>query len=355
LGSFCKNSFPSLFAEVARTCSPEGCPEKHLEREGEMSRTKNQHYLPQCLLERFTAEGRLYVFDKTMGRRFCTSPRNVASEMYFYDLPAGIKGVSVQAVEQHFSKLEGQLAEMLRLLTSDLDANRRIPEEARDALAPHLVMLLLRTKEYRTQMTQRADFASLMMRRIGKVPPRIKSQALEHAKFMFNLRVSESFAAALRRHLWVVGRNDTAHPLYLSDAPIVRIPHRENEGCPQTGLTSPGIEIAFPISPRYILLLWERTHFAEVAARDRGIMVLPAEAVRCYNAMQVLSAYQRIFCSADDFDLAREMVRAHPEHCQPDRDRFEYYDPGHHIEAAKAIAAAADSENPNAGPSVDLR
>src|SRR5271166_5073812 len=145
---------------------------------------------------------------------------------------------------------------------------------------------------------------------------------------MFDNCALRGITAALRSHFWFVGRNDTAHPLYISDSPVVRIPHAGNEHAPQTGLTSPGIEVALPFSPRYVLFLCERTHFTALAGRDGGIQILTDEAVRHYNAAQVMQCCQRVFCSADDFDLAREMAARFPDDCAPGRERFEQRGPG---------------------------
>jgi len=50
------------------------------------NRTKNQHYVPQFVLRRFSnADGKLWVYDKWTRKRFLSSPRNVAAENAFYD------------------------------------------------------------------------------------------------------------------------------------------------------------------------------------------------------------------------------------------------------------------------------
>jgi hypothetical protein len=290
-----------------------------------MSRVKNQHYVPQCYLERFTDhDGRLHVFDKATGRNFCTGVRNVASEMSFYDLPGNLqeRGISPQAVEQHFGKVEGELAEILRLLTSEADANRKFPEEAKDILAPHLATLRLRTKEFRTQLGQTTDYLSGLLQDMGHTLPEQRTPALNHARFMFDPRTIPTLAAALRGHIWLVARNETAHPLYTSDAPIVCIPHQGSSLLPNSGIASPGIEIVFPFSPCYALVLRERAYFADQAIRDRGMFLLSDDGVRVYNSAQVLLSYQRIFCSRNDFDLARQTMAACPEESDPNRQRY---------------------------------
>lgn len=67
-----------------------------------MGRVKNQHFVPQSYLERFTVpSGKLFVFDKPRRAVFQTGPRNLASEQGFYDLPPDFS-VDAQAVEKTF-------------------------------------------------------------------------------------------------------------------------------------------------------------------------------------------------------------------------------------------------------------
>jgi hypothetical protein len=132
---------------------------------------------------------------------------------------------------------------------------------------------------------------------------------------MFDSRTIPTIAGVLRGYIWLVGRNETAHPFYNSDA-------QGSALLPNSGLASPGIEIVFPFSPCYALVLRERTYFADQAIRDRGLFLLSADGVRVYNSAQVLLAYQRVFCSRDDFDLVRQVTAACPEESDPDRQRY---------------------------------
>ncbi len=128
-------------------------------------------------------------------------------------------------------------------------------------------------------------------------------------------------ARDLARHLWVIGINESEHPLYTSDHPVVRRGNKHVNGSPLTGANDPGIEFAFPLDSRHILLILERTHFAICAQFDRRSVRLPPEMIRDYKELQVLRSNQRIYCANDDFDLAREVCTAHPEICDPKRSR----------------------------------
>jgi hypothetical protein len=79
--------------------------------------------------------------------------------------------------------------------------------------------------------------------------------------------------------------------------------------------------LVFPLDSRHVLLMLERTHFADWRKHDNRGIVLSADQVRGYNGLQVMRSSQRVFCANDDFDLAREVCAAHPEVRDPNRPR----------------------------------
>jgi hypothetical protein len=79
-----------------------------------MSDPKLHHYVPQFYLERFTnSDGRLWVFDKKLNRKFCSSPKNIAAETKFYYVSelVGTKCTPL-FVEKQFSALESNIAQI---------------------------------------------------------------------------------------------------------------------------------------------------------------------------------------------------------------------------------------------------
>ena len=77
----------------------------------------------------------------------------------------------------------------------------------------------------------------------------------------------------------------------------------------------------FPLDNTHILLILERSHFAHWPQHNNRSVVLTAEQVKDYNTLQVMRSSQRVFCANDDFDLAREVCKAHPKVCDPNRPR----------------------------------
>ena len=142
-----------------------------------------------------------------------------------------------------------------------------------------------------------------------------------HAEHLLDAAKVRTMAGDLERHLWVIGINETEHLFYTSDHPVVRRGNQTAGGRPLIGPRDPGIEYVFPLDSRHILLILERTHFADWKKHDNKAVRLNPEQVRGYNELQVLRSNQRIYCANEDFDLARDICAAHPEICDPKRPR----------------------------------
>ena len=87
------------------------------------------------------------------------------------------------------------------------------------------------------------------------------------------------------------------------------------------GFDDPGIEFAFPLDSRHILLIMERTHFTGWKQHDNRVVVLTPEQIRDYNGLQVRRSNRWLYCVKDNFDLARGICAAEPAICNPNRPR----------------------------------
>lgn len=113
-----------------------------------MKTVKNQHYVPQFYLKRFTCDGkRLFVFDKIKGEaRGPMSIEKVAQERYFYDIPietlppgadpqleekalAELESMFSQAVKSVFNVIEGKGASLQERMNMSLFVTFQIPIE----------------------------------------------------------------------------------------------------------------------------------------------------------------------------------------------------------------------------------
>jgi hypothetical protein len=298
-------------------------------------RTKKQHFVSQFYLRGFTnAEGNLFCYDKLADKSHPTTTLAAAQEAYFYDLPPDAFPPGVppdpQMVEKALSAAEGYYAPVLDGLIQGADAGEFSRQQAFD-FAPWVVMQWHRTKSYREtafDLMQKSgqtivdgflDANGIGVKLRFVLDP--KQMPLIHAQKIFDREAVLPMAESLLQHLWVIGRNDTGHPFYTSDHPVVRRGNRKEGGIPQVGANDPGVEFVFPLSSRHILLIMERGHFASWQPQDLRAVPLTGEQVNDYNRLQVLKSSQKLYCETDDFDLARAVCREQPEVRDPNRPR----------------------------------
>src|ERR1700720_3957512 len=120
----------------------------------EAQKTKNEHYVPQGYLEKFTEDGKqIYVFDKhkPAQRIYKTNIKNVASETYFYDFHPDIQQdyPDLQLVEHLFSDIEAIFYDLRDNLLSTIDEKTSMSRHQKEAMAYFMTLQLLRTPEYR--------------------------------------------------------------------------------------------------------------------------------------------------------------------------------------------------------------
>jgi hypothetical protein len=276
----------------------------------------------------------MFCYDKVSGQSHPTSTKAAAQEAYFYEIPptTGLH-VPVNTVEKALGAFETAWGPLLADFIKSADAGGITNQQALE-FAPFLVMQWMRTKTYR-------GMAHELLKRFGQAQVDQLAEANElgmsptfcvekeglpalHAQQIFDLDRVQYMARALEWHFWVIGINDTAHTFYTSDHPVVRRGNRKSDTDGRTllGAEDPGIEFAFPLDSRHILLILERAHFAEWRRHDNKAVPLSAEQVRDYNGLQVMRSCQRVYCANDDFDVARRVCEDHPEVRDPDRQRF---------------------------------
>jgi hypothetical protein len=307
-------------------------------------RTERQHYVPRCYLKRFSANGKtLWCFNKFDKRMFEASLWDVAQETRFYDLPAYVvkqgtpdEPIDPQAVELALSRVETCLNVLLEDLLDGVE-RRGIPREYRPELAVHVAVQWLRTREQREAIFEgweklyqaaadeiaRVNFPDLPMERYPRVVCGRDNLPAVQAGYLFNEDRVVAVADRLARHVWVVGINKTNQTFYTSDHSVVTNSHALFPSGGFAGIGSPRIEVAFPLTSRHILVMWERTYFRGVQKEDGRPVPMGAYGVEHYNKLQTLKSYRQVYCEMPQFEHTENVCRRHPEVCSPDRDRLQ--------------------------------
>jgi hypothetical protein len=275
-------------------------------------RTKRQHFVPQSYLSRFSTDGaHISVFDKYQQRSFQASVRDVAQEAFFYDYPAGTRAaanpeelIDTQQIEKGLAIIEGGFSRLLTEVLRGVET-RGLSTSDIERLSQYVALQWMRTKEYREcviaiaqQSTQvvcddvvRRTFPDAKPEDYPKVSLDPAHYAALHNEHFFNERAVYTIAWHLADHLWIIGIAPEGQALYTSDNPVVRRANQRIGDIALIGVNDPGVEFAFPISPRHLLMILERQYFARLNHLDGKTMRLSNDQVADYNRLQVINPH----------------------------------------------------------------
>lgn len=303
-----------------------------------MSRVKFQHYVPRFYLEGFSgAAGKVWVYDKKLGKVYCRSADQIGGEKSFYDVPKLEQEFGEeQFVEKFFQPFESVAASILRRWLEKLEAGAyfRIYKEERELFSLFLATQIMRTP-YHRQFVMQMGAAIEKLRLTAYLERSYPEAATENLKISWD-KAREPYlhaeqivddetighvASILDNHIWTVFPNPTGRPLYTSDNPIIKKPHKRGGWRSYAGYASEGIEINFPLSPRFALSIVERTFWKEFAKFDGKLSPTPLkdENIDHYNSIRVDNATRFIFCPENDFALAQKFCVEFPETTDPER------------------------------------
>lgn len=301
-----------------------------------MPNIKNQHYVPQFYLKGFTDNKKqVWAFDKATLKSFASSSTNLASESYFYDQEILDKALGKNFIEKALEEVEGKTAPLLKKLLKDLDIGRAfsIDRETKVQLCEYLTIQLIRTREHRHGLSHIINATCQGLLENGHIteeqakemgleadPDMVKRYQL--AQLMPTEPLRQQLPIILASHIWLLYKNETGMPFFASDHPVARKPHIIASVPSFIGSGQKGIEIAFPLSPKYLLRLCERSHFHELEQNENKMQIIAdLKDISYYNSLQVQSSSRFVYSCRSDFGLAEEMIIANKALGDPDRDR----------------------------------
>ena len=301
--------------------------------------TKKQHTVPRFYLKAFTdTNDQLFVFDKVIEKRFRANISDVSQHRRFYDLPAECFGLEAdtaydpQFVEHNLAERESILSKALTEFLAEAKEEKPIDQHHRFSLAYFIALQTLRTPLVRTVMKEAWKrvkdhlaategpecvapgspiFKQLDVPEFGWV----KSQAA----VMLNPIVAAQIMDPLVERVWCIGINKTGRPFYTSDNPVVKYAHIDPPPGMGFGIGSPGVEVALPLTPEIILILWDGMALPEIANFDGQRLILDDVDIIFYNRLQVSGSERQVYCSTSDFALVEKMCRERPHLRDPNR------------------------------------
>jgi Protein of unknown function (DUF4238) len=309
----------------------------------EVNHPKNQHYVPQFLLDNFTdLNGKIWVYDKKDDRVFNTSPRNIGAEKYFYDF-LNSEGQK-QTLENILRTLDSDAAKAIRSIL-EAQSLKAMSKQQRRTMAQFIAVQQLRVTNPRERARHMAqEFRRVLKDRGFEIDDKFIDDTPEEKKTsdVLNIVHWQDTVKYFYEKWWTLQRAPESSHFYLSDNPVVLFnlipadaPWKGN-----LGLNVPYIEIYIPlhksIALRMLCHQWyirmkEGIRIAEdTAIRGLGFVdmdptrkaiavieenkldLLDPENVIHLNSLQVIHSSRYVYSSINDFDLVRDMLAKQP-------------------------------------------
>ncbi|WP_435787162.1 DUF4238 domain-containing protein [Alteromonas sp.] len=313
------------------------------------NKPKKQHYVPQFLLKNWSKgkKEKIHIFDKKENKVFSSSVRDAGHENNFYE--DEILGYQSNT-EIKLAELETIAAPIIKKIITEGNLKLLSPEE-HWKLCFFTSVQMLRTNHTREFLQGFQDILNERIIEWGADPKtdvenykeiskeEIKSSSIN----ILNTLPIELVDEFVDKQLTLLVAPDN-HSFYISDNPIVKHNHFPRPHRGNLGISLEGIEIYFPISPRYCLSFLCSKLATEMkqkvmnykAQRVLGcaplVDISEAEAeamVDCFtektqhpmsplnmdfnNSQQVIHSTRFIYSSESDFALAKDMLRTNPE------------------------------------------
>jgi len=312
---------------------------------------KKHHYVPRLILKNFCfgTKNTIYVLDKKRGHVFTSSLEDTASENYFYN----------DRNANHEKNTETKLGELENLSVPIFD--RINSEESllhltayeRGIICLFVAVQMLRTNNNRESMLKMNRAICDWVRRSGYDPNKDVEDFKEMSKVdakQFSIAMLRTAAGQFAKTLFA---KDycliKAHKLasfYTSDNPVTMYNNFPRPGRGNLGLALKGIEIHFPISPKLCLTFMCSQTVDEIRTRVNRYRALKASGIYCpvdmsepemfvdqfdkrivrelrpenmefHNSLQVSQSSRFLYSQNNDFELAKDMLRANPELKEP--------------------------------------
>lgn len=214
------------------------------------NRPKNQHTVPQFLLRNFTAarSDRLFAFDKQSQRTFATTTRNVAAEARFYDF----EYVEDASLEPLMTRMESDVSPIIDAILRN-DSICGLTNEERVKISLFSAVQQLRVKRARELVESLiAGVRNVLDARgidPGDVVPALNSADARHCSLL-QIELAKELSEYFFNKAWILQLAPEGTTFYTSDNPVVQhsLIRRQGRG---VGITTPGVEIYFPISNQF--------------------------------------------------------------------------------------------------------
>ena len=293
-------------------------------------KTKKQHYVPQFLLRNFSVgrkqKAKVWVYDKSKGKRFRASVRDVGHENAFYEAcaPDG-RVLEAEPLTAHIDDRGSKAIELI-LKRGALPLNSR---EMVD-LSYFAAFQMLRTPDVRASMeymrTQIIEKWGPDVMAEGDEKP-VSDYTYEDSKLssLMFLQDAPEFAKILQSKIHFLTECPPGSRFLISDNPVVKHNYLDYGHRGSLGIAQKGIHVFLPLSSRYCLeyICPEMADRLSDTAYGQCMLMkqnlgLPwqckPENVEFVNSLQVIQSERWIYGqNQEDLMIAEDMVKEQPD------------------------------------------
>lgn len=287
-----------------------------------MDESVKHHFVPQYLLRNFacdTDKKFIQCFDKSTGRVFQNSIINSGSEKYFNTIRHEKGNFNF---EYFFDEIDAKAAPLIaKIIAANSIAN--LSNSDRSLLLKTVAYQLQRVKMARTSVVEQQTQIKNLFELMGWSAKNVLVPTDEEIKAI-NLQalsdIEEVVKSLNEKIIQLQFFNEDV--LMISDNPVVL-----HNGLPygEMGLSSRGIEIYFPISPRCVIAFICVSSFEEIRSKyreghfDKYInafslfpMRLESEHISFFNWLQIINSNRFLYKPDTEFSLAFQILEANP-------------------------------------------
>lgn len=302
--------------------------------------TKKQHYIPRTYLRQFSKincssddkKNKIFVFDKLLKKTYNSNVYNIACENLFYDIKNASTVKERQIFEKAFSEIETTFAILLKKFIRRCEEPNNYfnalitTKEEKNEFSFYIVFQLIRTKKYRTIVTNFIDNTMEKIIRFykeqylkGNFNENIKGYNIDEKIMHLKTLINSDYIMALTNFIsdskWMFIKNETQIPFIISDNPVCRIPRyykNELQGEQISSIFSDYLDIYFPLSPKIVLHIFRYNvpNFEKFDNyRNRLVPLNEVEKINMINEFQCIMANEKIFINPDYKDLLKKYLK----------------------------------------------
>lgn len=304
-----------------------------------MTKSSIQHIVPQSYLRLFSYREKgkafyVHVFDKHEKRFYSSNIINVACESDYYKLPNIYKEqqVKLEIVDDKLKDIEDKYSQNLKLLISQIDNKENLDFIVKEFFSYYIIIQFLRCRtplEYNLYNAKRKykypDLIvnELMRKELGDDYNEQIAYAAYLSQIMDEPGIHQKKDVLIHKFKWQIGICPDNEFLFTSDVPIVNKAYESTNFKGAIALLMRGQGIAFPLNPKYLLMLNDSIIYANHKKSKIKYLDLSTEEVKYYNKLQVAQSIRQIISNnRSTLDYAEKLLCVNPAFAESNPQRF---------------------------------